>query len=109
MDPGAGRIPDIDAIRWQANPILRRIGNGDGWPEERRRQSCAAPRAVIHALRNRPPVQEAARLAIDTSAALAGTAPAPARAGRETVPVPAEAETAGRDRYAALSPAGAGR
>jgi uncharacterized protein (DUF2267 family) len=46
----------------KTNRILREIEEAYGWPEERRNQSYAALRAVLHALRDRLPVDEAAQL-----------------------------------------------
>ena len=46
----------------KTNRILREIEEAYGWPAERRNQSYAALRAVLHALRDRLPVNEAAQL-----------------------------------------------
>jgi uncharacterized protein (DUF2267 family) len=46
----------------KTNRILREIEEIYGWPRERRNQSYAALRAVLHALRDRLPVNEAAQL-----------------------------------------------
>jgi uncharacterized protein (DUF2267 family) len=46
----------------KTNQILREIEETYGWPKERRNQSYAALRAVLHALRDRLPVNEAAQL-----------------------------------------------
>jgi uncharacterized protein (DUF2267 family) len=46
----------------KTNRILREIEEAYGWPPERRNQSYAALRAVLHALRDRLPVNEAAQL-----------------------------------------------
>jgi uncharacterized protein (DUF2267 family) len=47
----------------KTNRVLKEIEAAYGWPKERRRQSYAALRAVLHALRDRLTVQEAAQLA----------------------------------------------
>src|SRR6267154_1167620 len=47
----------------KTNHILRQIEETYGWPKERRNQSYAALRAVLHALRDRLTVEEAAHLA----------------------------------------------
>ena len=46
----------------KTNRILREIEEAYGWPKERREQSYAALRAVLHTLRDRLPVNEAAQL-----------------------------------------------
>src|SRR3982074_2193807 len=46
----------------KTNLILRQIEETYGWPKERRNQSYAALRAVLHALRDRLTVDEAAHL-----------------------------------------------
>jgi uncharacterized protein (DUF2267 family) len=46
----------------KTNRILSEIEQAYGWPKERRNQSYAALRAVLHALRDRLPVNEAAQL-----------------------------------------------
>jgi uncharacterized protein (DUF2267 family) len=47
----------------KTNRVLKEIEAAYGWPKERRNQSYAALRAVLHALRDRLTVQEAAQLA----------------------------------------------
>jgi uncharacterized protein (DUF2267 family) len=47
----------------KTNRLLREIEQECGWPKERRNQSYAALRAVLHALRDRLPVEESAQLA----------------------------------------------
>ena len=47
----------------KTNEVLKEIERVSGWPEERRGQSYDALRAVLHALRDRLPVEEAAQLA----------------------------------------------
>ena len=46
----------------KTNRVLREIEEAYGWPKERRNQSYAALRAVLHALRDRLPVDEASQL-----------------------------------------------
>ena len=46
----------------KTNKILHDIEKAYGWPKERRNQSYAALRAVLHALRDRLTVDEAAQL-----------------------------------------------
>ena len=47
----------------KTNHVLKEIEAAYGWPKERRHQSYAALRAVLHALRDRLTVEEAAHLA----------------------------------------------
>ncbi|RCG30642.1 DUF2267 domain-containing protein [Sphaerisporangium album] len=44
----------------KTNRVLKEIEHAYGWPKERRNQSYAALRGVLHALRDRLTVQEAA-------------------------------------------------
>jgi uncharacterized protein (DUF2267 family) len=46
----------------KTNRLLKEIEQAYGWPKERRNQSYAALRAVLHALRDRLTVEEAAQL-----------------------------------------------
>jgi uncharacterized protein (DUF2267 family) len=46
----------------KTNHVLRHIEEAYGWPKERRQQSYGALRAVLHALRDRLIVEEAADL-----------------------------------------------
>jgi uncharacterized protein (DUF2267 family) len=46
----------------KTNRILKHIEQEYGWPKERRNQSYAALRGVLHALRDRLTVEEAAQL-----------------------------------------------
>jgi uncharacterized protein (DUF2267 family) len=46
----------------KTNRLLHEIEEAYGWPKERRNQSYAALRAVLHALRDRLSVEEAAQL-----------------------------------------------
>ena len=47
----------------KTNRVLKDIEQAYNWPKERRNQSYAALRAVLHALRDRLTVEEAAQLA----------------------------------------------
>jgi len=47
----------------KTNRVLKEIERAYGWPPERRNQSCAALRAVLHALRDRLTVEEGAHFA----------------------------------------------
>jgi uncharacterized protein (DUF2267 family) len=47
----------------KTNRVLNEIEGAYGWPKERRNQSYAALRAVLHALRDRLTVNEAAQFA----------------------------------------------
>ena len=47
----------------RTNRVLKEIEQAYGWPKERRNQSYAALRAVLHALRDRLSIDEAAQLA----------------------------------------------
>jgi uncharacterized protein (DUF2267 family) len=53
----------FDTTIEKANHILNDIEHAYGWPKERRNQSYAALRTVLHALRDRLPVAESAQLA----------------------------------------------
>jgi uncharacterized protein (DUF2267 family) len=46
----------------KTNRLLKEIEGAYGWPKERRNQSYAALRTVLHALRDRLTVEEAAQL-----------------------------------------------
>jgi uncharacterized protein (DUF2267 family) len=46
----------------KTNHVLKKIEEAYGWPKERRQQSYDALRGVLHALRDRLPVEEAADL-----------------------------------------------
>ncbi|MFF7206569.1 DUF2267 domain-containing protein [Streptomyces sp. NPDC008141] len=50
----------FDTMVDKANRLLKDIEQANGWPEERRKQSYAALRAVLHGLRDRLPVDGAA-------------------------------------------------
>lgn len=49
----------------KTNRVLKDIEDAYDWPKERRNQSYAALRAVLHALRDRLTVEEAAQLAAE--------------------------------------------
>jgi uncharacterized protein (DUF2267 family) len=53
----------IDTTVDKTNHVLRQIEQTYGWPKERRNQSYNALRAVLHALRDRLTVEEAAHFA----------------------------------------------
>lgn len=53
--------PSFDTTTDKTNRILRHIEGHYGWPKERRNQSYNALRAVLHALRDRMTVEEAAQ------------------------------------------------
>lgn len=52
----------FDTTLAKTNGVLKQIEQSYGWPKERRNQSYAALRAVLHALRDRLTVEEAAQL-----------------------------------------------
>lgn len=58
----AGRTP-FDVTIEKTNKVLKDIEESYGWPRERRQQSYDALRAVLHALRDRLIVTEAADMA----------------------------------------------
>lgn len=60
--PNTGH-PSFDKTVEKTNRILKEIEQAMGWPKERRNQSYAALRAVLHAIRDRLTVEEAAQLA----------------------------------------------
>ena len=60
---GSTGYPSIDTTVDKTNRVLREIEEAYGWPKERRGQSYAALRAVLHALRDRLTVDESAHLA----------------------------------------------
>ena len=62
MSGGTG-YDSFDATVDKTNRLLHDIEQGFGWPRTRRNQSYAALRAVLHALRDRLPVDESAQLA----------------------------------------------
>ncbi|MFB9236438.1 DUF2267 domain-containing protein [Plantactinospora siamensis] len=53
----------FDASIDKTNLLLKEIEQAYGWPKERRNQSYAALRTVLHLLRDRLPVQESAHFA----------------------------------------------
>jgi uncharacterized protein (DUF2267 family) len=56
----------------KTNRVLNEIEHAYGWPKARRNQSYAALRAVLHALRDRLPVEESAQLAAQLPMLLRG-------------------------------------
>ncbi|WP_433296067.1 DUF2267 domain-containing protein [Pseudonocardia sp. CA-142604] len=52
----------FDTTLAKTNGVLKQIEESYGWPKERRNRSYAALRAVLHALRDRLTVEEAAQL-----------------------------------------------
>lgn len=52
----------FDTTLEKTNGVLKHIEEAFGWPKARRNQSYAALRAVLHALRDRLTVEEAAQL-----------------------------------------------
>jgi uncharacterized protein (DUF2267 family) len=59
MDTG---YASFNATVHKTNRVLREIERAYGWPKERRNQSYGALRSVLHALRDRLTVEEAAQL-----------------------------------------------
>lgn len=62
----------FDATVDKTNQVLKEIEEVYGWPKDRRQQSYDAVRAVLHALRDRLPVEEAAQLAAQLPMLLRG-------------------------------------
>jgi uncharacterized protein (DUF2267 family) len=62
----------LDSTVDKTNRLLRRIEEEYGWPKERRNQSYAAVRAVLHALRDRLTVEESAQFAAQLPMLLRG-------------------------------------
>ncbi|GAB3808249.1 DUF2267 domain-containing protein [Micromonospora zhanjiangensis] len=60
---GSNLYAAYEASLDKTNRILKDIEEAYGWPKERRDQSYAALRTVLHLLRDRLPVQEAAQFA----------------------------------------------
>jgi uncharacterized protein (DUF2267 family) len=60
---GGSGYHTFDTTIDKANRLLREIELEYGWPRERRNQSYAALRGVLHALRDRLTVEESAQLA----------------------------------------------
>lgn len=54
--------PAFDSTLKKTNGILKQIERSYSWPKERRNQSYAALRVVLHTLRDRLTVEEAAQL-----------------------------------------------
>lgn len=64
--------PSFDTTIEKTNRLLRMIEDAYGWPHDRRQQSYAAMRAVLHALRDRLTVEEAADFAAQLPMLLRG-------------------------------------
>jgi uncharacterized protein (DUF2267 family) len=62
----------FDTTVQKTNLVLREIEEAYGWPPDRRMQSYAATRTVLHALRDRLPVEESADLAAQLPMLLRG-------------------------------------
>ncbi|MFE1962996.1 MULTISPECIES: DUF2267 domain-containing protein [unclassified Streptomyces] len=62
----------FDTMVDKANHILKEIEKPYGWPKERRKQSYAALRAVLHQLRDRLSVEESAQFAAQLPTLLRG-------------------------------------
>ena len=59
---GDRRFTSFQTTEDKTNRLLHEIEEAYGWPKQRRNQSYAALRAVLHALRDRLSVEEAAQL-----------------------------------------------
>jgi uncharacterized protein (DUF2267 family) len=60
---GSAGYRSFDNTIDKTNRLLRMVEEEYGWPKERRNQSYAAVRAVLHALRDRLTVEESAQFA----------------------------------------------
>jgi uncharacterized protein (DUF2267 family) len=56
-------LATFDTTLERTNHVLKEIERAYGWPKERRNQAYDALRAVLHAVRDRLPVEETAQLA----------------------------------------------
>jgi uncharacterized protein (DUF2267 family) len=56
-------LASFDTTLEKTNHVLKEIERAYGWPKERRNQSYDALRGVLHAVRDRLPVEETAQLA----------------------------------------------
>jgi uncharacterized protein (DUF2267 family) len=65
-------LPAFDTTIDKTNQVLRTIEEAYGWPRDRRHQTYAALRAVLHALRDRLTIQESADLAAQLTMLLRG-------------------------------------
>ncbi|MGZ3688106.1 MAG: DUF2267 domain-containing protein [Bdellovibrionota bacterium] len=65
-------LSSFDSTVEKTNHILKAIEESYGWPKERRGQSYAALKAVLHALRDRLTVDESAQLAAQLPILLRG-------------------------------------
>jgi uncharacterized protein (DUF2267 family) len=70
--PGGAGYHILDSTIDKTNRLLRKIEEEYGWPKERRNQSYAAVRAVLHALRDRLTVEESAQFAAQLPMLLRG-------------------------------------
>jgi uncharacterized protein (DUF2267 family) len=62
----------FDTMVDKANRVLKEIENAYGWPKDRRKQSYAALRAVLHPVRDRLTVEEAAQFGAQLPTLLRG-------------------------------------
>ncbi|ADI05437.1 hypothetical protein SBI_02316 [Streptomyces bingchenggensis BCW-1] len=62
----------FDTMVDKANRLLKEIEEAYGWPKERRKQSYAALRSVLHHLRDRLPVDEAVQFGAQLPTLLRG-------------------------------------
>jgi uncharacterized protein (DUF2267 family) len=62
----------FDTMVDKANHVLKEIEHAYGWPKDRRKQSYAALRAVLHPLRDRLTVEESAQFAAQLPTLLRG-------------------------------------
>jgi uncharacterized protein (DUF2267 family) len=69
---GQTGFPNFDTTVQKTNQVLNQIEQAYGWPKDRRNQSYAALRAVLHALRDRLTVTEAAQLGAQLPTLLRG-------------------------------------
>jgi uncharacterized protein (DUF2267 family) len=65
-------LPAFDRSVDKTNEVLHVIEEEYGWPDDRRLQAYAALRAVLHALRDRLPVEESTDLAAQLPMLLRG-------------------------------------
>lgn len=62
MTSANAQVSVLDSTVEKTNRVLKEIEQEYGWPKERRNQSYAALRAVLHCLRDRLPVAEVVHL-----------------------------------------------
>jgi uncharacterized protein (DUF2267 family) len=65
-------VPAFDTTIEKTDQVIRDIEEAYGWPSDRGPQAYAASRAVLHALRDRLPVEESADLAAQLPMLLRG-------------------------------------